>query len=90
MLRDMTKRLQVLFDDRELADIQSAARARNLTVAAWVRRTLRASLEDPAAASNRKLAALRIATRHEFPTGDIDQMLAQIEAGYTDVRDDPD
>ncbi len=30
----------------------------------------------------RKLDAVRVAVRHEFPTADIDDMLAQIERGY--------
>jgi hypothetical protein len=29
-----------------------------------------------------KLRAVRAAARHEFPTGDIDQMLSEIEQGY--------
>jgi hypothetical protein len=33
---------------------------------------------DPA----RKLAAIRAAARHSFPTADIEQMLAEIESGY--------
>ncbi len=81
----MTKRLQVLFDDHELAEIQAAARARRMTVADWVRGSLRAAREDPSAAAGRKLAALRSATRHEFPTTDIEGMLAEIDAGYTET-----
>jgi hypothetical protein len=30
----------------------------------------------------RKLAAIRAATQYEFPTSDIDNMLAEIEIGY--------
>ena len=77
----MTKRLQVLLDDDELLDVQRAARAERLTVAEWVRgalRTARARTVSP----EQKLAALRLATRHEFPTADIEELLAQIEAGY--------
>jgi len=29
------------------------------------------------------LAAIRTAARHAFPTGDIDEMLGDIERGYT-------
>lgn len=79
----MSKRLQVLFDDAELRDIQGIARARGMTTAEWVRQSLRDARDaqarkDPAA----RLAALHAATRHRFPTGDIDQMLAEIERGY--------
>lgn len=81
----MTTRLQVLLDDHEMAEIRAAAQARRVTVADWVRGALRAAREDPTAAAARKLAALRSATRHEFPTADIDGMLAEIEAGYAET-----
>jgi len=82
-LHPMTKRLQVLLDDDELAEIQTAARAGRQTVADWVRGALRAARgEAPAATAERKLAALRRATRHEFPTADIETMLAEIETAY--------
>ena len=81
----MTKRLQVLVDDEELAEIQTAARARHLTVAEWVRGALRAARDDPSATAERKLSALRRATRYEFPTAEIDVMLAEIEAGVAEA-----
>jgi hypothetical protein len=34
-------------------------------------------------AERQKLQALRLATAHSFPTADIDEMLAQIEDGYS-------
>ncbi|MEP6640055.1 MAG: antitoxin [Chloroflexota bacterium] len=79
----MTKRLQVLFDDIELKKIQGLAKRRGMTTAEWVRMSLRAAREsqsrkDPATRS----AILRAAARHAFPTGDIDQMLGEIERGY--------
>lgn len=84
ILQAMTKRLQVLLDEDELAEIQAAARARRVTVADWVRGALRAAREDPPATAERKLATLRRATRHEFPTADIDAMITDIEAGYAE------
>ena len=81
----MTKRLQVLVDDEELAEIQTAARACHLTVAEWVRGALRAARDDPSATAERKLSALRRATRYEFPTAEIDVMMAEIEAGVADA-----
>ena len=39
----MTKRLQVLLDDEEFAEIQDLARRRHQTTAAWVREALRAA-----------------------------------------------
>jgi predicted nucleic acid-binding protein len=39
MLHSMSKRLQVLFDDAEMRELQRAARAERMTVAEWVRQT---------------------------------------------------
>ncbi|MGH2357619.1 MAG: ribbon-helix-helix protein, CopG family [Candidatus Limnocylindria bacterium] len=75
--------MQVLLDDDELGEIRRAARRRRVSVAEWVRQALRAARaaeggKDPL----RKLEAVREAVRHSFPTGEIDQMLAEIERGY--------
>jgi hypothetical protein len=79
----MSKRLQVILDDREMKEIRTLARRKRMTVAAWVRGALRAAkTEEPAASPDRKLRALAAATAHSFPTADIDEMLAQIERGY--------
>lgn len=79
----MAKRLQVLLPDPEYREIQRAARARHLTVAAWVRQALsNARRREPQVGAGAKLEAIRAAVRHDYPTGDIDRMLADIEAGY--------
>jgi hypothetical protein len=79
----MSKRLQVLLDERELRDIQRIARARRLTVAEWVRQALRAaSRQEPLGDVGKKLEVVRGAARRAFPTADIDQMLQEIERGY--------
>jgi hypothetical protein len=79
----MSKRLQVLLDERELKEIQRLARDQQMTTAEWVRQALRARRRaEPTANAKKKLDAVRLATRHRFPTADIDEMLAQIERGY--------
>ncbi len=81
----MTKRLQVLFDDDELGEIQQLARRQRMTVAEWVRQKLRAARAAEAVADpRRKLEVIRTATAYSFPTGDIDKMLTEIERGYLD------
>jgi len=81
----MSKRLQVILDDAEMKEIRTIARRRRMTVAEWVRGALRAAkAEEPATDPRRKLQTLRAATTHSFPTADIDEMLAQIERGYTE------
>ncbi len=79
----MSKRLQVLFDEEELAEIQEIARRRRTTVAEWVRQALRsARMSEPRFDTGKKLEAVRMAARYDFPTGDIDRLLGEIEQGY--------
>ena len=80
----MSKRLQVVLADKELKAIREDAKRHGLTVSEWVRQALRlarqgSSSRDPA----RNLAAVRAASRHDFPTADMEQMLDEIERGYT-------
>ena len=78
----MTKRLQVLLDDDELATIQRLAKVRRTTTAEWVRGALRAAVEvESRPGSAVKLAALRRAAAHEYATGDIEQLLEETERG---------
>ena len=54
-----------------------------MTVAEWVRRTLReASQQEPSVDSDKKLKVIRAAVEHAFPVSDIDAMLGEIERGY--------
>ena len=79
----MSKRLQVILKDPQYREIQRVARSRHMTVAEWVRQALEAARHQESAGSiDQKLNAVRLATGHEFPTGDVEQMLAEIEAGY--------
>lgn len=81
----MSKRLQVLIDEKEWVEIQRAARSRRMTLAEWVRQALRTARQhQPQRDSEKKLKAIRAAARHSFPTGDITQMLSEIERGYLD------
>lgn len=83
----MSKRLQVIVDDAEMKQIRGVARRKKMTVAEWVRQALRAARTiEPPADPRRKLEALRAAVAHRFPTADIDEMIAQIERGYSDER----
>ena len=85
----MSKRLQVLLEEDELSEIQQAARRHRMTTAEWVRQALRlARRAEPRSDAGKKLAVVRAATRHSFPTADIEDMLKEIERGYgpADVR----
>ena len=84
----MTKRLQVLFDDDELAEIKRLARRERKTTATWVREALRAArTASTYPEAEEKLRAIREATTYAYPTGDIDALLADIERGYADAHD---
>ena len=81
----MSKRLQVLLEDAEMKEIRTIARRKRMTVADWVRGALRAAkAEEPGADPLRKLQTLRAAMEHSFPTADIEEMLTQIERGYSE------
>lgn len=78
----MSKRLQVILDVREYRSFQQLAREMGLSLGEWVRQALRrtagaVSRKRPQA----KLKAITQARRHRFPTGDIDDILADIERG---------
>jgi hypothetical protein len=79
----MTKRLQVILQDPEYREIQRMARGRRMTLAEWVRQALDlARRREPLGSTGKKLEVIRAAAQHDYPTGDIDSMLAEIERGY--------
>ena len=80
----MSKRLQVILSDEELLEIQRIAELKQMTVAEWVRQTLRAARRGESSGDpTHKLAVIRAAARNSFPTAEIDEMLAQIQSGYS-------
>jgi len=79
----MAKRLQVILRDPEYREIQRVARSRHMSIAEWVRQALQlARRHEPSTDTGKKLAAIRAAARHSFPSGDIEAVLAEIESGY--------
>jgi hypothetical protein len=85
----MTKRLQVLFEDDELRELQRVARQQRMTTAEWVRKSLRAARDaDGGADTSQKLAAIRTAAAFSFPAGDIETMLDEIERGYVSTDEE--
>ena len=82
MLMGMSTQLQVVMSDAEAASLRQAARRAGLTVSEWARRTLRAARDAQAGPSpDGRLAALDRALTCNHPTGDVDEMLAEIERG---------
>jgi len=79
----MAKRLQVILQDPEYREIQKMARARRMSLAEWVRQALDlARRREPLGSTGKKLEVIRAAAQHDYPTADIDTMLAEIEKGY--------
>jgi DNA helicase IV len=79
----MAKRLQVILKDPEYREIKRAARSRQMSIAEWVRQALaEAHRRQPVGRVGKKLEVIRAAARFDYPTGDIDRMLAEIEMGY--------
>ncbi len=80
----MSKRLQVLLDEAEFEELREEACRHGVSVSSWVRQALReARRREPRGDADRKLAAVRQAVRHEFPTAEIEDMVAEIKWGYT-------
>jgi hypothetical protein len=79
----MAKRLQVILKDPQYHEIKRAARSRRMSVAEWVRQALdQAQRRQPVGEVGKKLEVIRAAARLDYPTGEIDRMLAEIESGY--------
>ncbi len=79
----MSKRLQVILDDKEMREIQRVAKHEQMTVAEWVRQALRSARRKvPTTDTNKKLRVVHTAAQHSFPTGEIDQILREIDQGY--------
>ena len=78
----MSKRLQVVLGDDEWRQLDETARREGITLSEWVRRALgEARRRTPGGDLGTKLAVVRAAVGHQFPTGDIDQVLDEIERG---------
>jgi hypothetical protein len=79
----VSKRLQVLMEEEEYAQLRNAAQSVRLAVGEFVRRELRRSCAAlDARPADAKLKVLRKALQNDFPSGDITQMNEEIEAGY--------
>ena len=79
----MSKRVQVVLTDDEFEELQRVARSEGMTVSDLVRRALRqARISRTPVDTDTKLAVLRSAVRHNLPTADIEDVLADIERGY--------
>lgn len=78
----MSKRLQVVLPDDEYRAIEDAARRQGVPIARIVRESLRRTAAENAETDlDARIAAVLRFARFAGPTGDIDQILRQIERG---------
>lgn len=78
----MSKRLQVVVSDEEYQAVAETAKRRGVPIAEVVRDSLRRTLpDDDDAPPEQRIAAVLQFARFAGPTGDIDQVLEDIEAG---------
>lgn len=79
----MSKRLQVLMDSKEYNAFSKMAKANGMSLGEWVRQSLRKAARSTVIRNStdriRKLKL--IAASSNAPTGDIEQMLSEIESG---------
>ena len=80
----MSKRLQVMMPDDEYRAIADIARRQGKPLSRLVRDSLRTTVaEDLQVAPEQRIAAVLRFARFAGPTGDIDQLLFEIERGRT-------
>lgn len=72
-----TRRLQLLVSEPLAADIRRVAQRRRVSQGEWVRRAIERALEEESFESNPLEALASLGA----PTGDIDQLLREIEEG---------
>ena len=78
----MSTRLQIVMSDAEAASLRQVARRAGLTASEWARRALRAARDAQAGPSpSSRVDALDRALACNHPTGDIGELLADIERG---------
>ncbi len=73
----MSKRLQVLIPDGLDARVRKAAQRKRVSKGEWVRRAIEHALEDRSGEADPVARLAQLGA----PTGDIEQVLAEIEAG---------
>ncbi len=78
----MSTRLQIIISSQEAEEFKQTAVREGLTLSAWARQAMRHfQRRHLGSTPARKLAALERALTCGHPTGEIGELLAQIEAG---------
>ena len=77
----MNIHLQVPLSEKEYVDLKAIASRRGQSVHDWARDVLMKTRSEQAHTVQSKLQAIAEAAKHSFPSGDIEDMLAEIEVG---------
>jgi post-segregation antitoxin (ccd killing protein) len=77
----MSKRLQILLSDKDHTLLRVAAKKRGLDVSKFVRLAIYRELEQNADGLDQRMNRLMRLASHEGPTGNIEQILSEIEQG---------
>ena len=78
----MAKRLRVILQDPEYREIQHMALAPHVNRRVGPASAGSGASREPLGGAGKKLEVIRAEAQHDYPVGDIDSMLAEIEKGY--------
>lgn len=81
-MRETRKRCRIFLNAEEYADLERIAAGREMSVEEWIADISRQALADYHERSERIKRATETALKCQHPAADIEQMLAEIEAGY--------
>ena len=77
----MHVRLQLLLSEKEYKDLKAISSRCGQSVEGWAREVLLKTRNEHSHTIESKLQAIAESAKHSFPSGDIEDMLAEIESG---------
>ena len=81
-MRETRKSCRILLTAEEYADVECIAAGRDLSVEEWISDRTRRALAEYYKQVERIDKVIEMSAQSQHPTADIEQMLAEIEAGY--------
>lgn len=81
-MRETRKRCRIFLNAEEYADLERIAAGRDMSVEEWIADRTRQALTDHHKQVERIDKVIKMSAQGQHPTADIEQMLAEIAAGY--------
>ena len=81
-MRETRKRCRIFLNAEEYADLERIAAGRDMSIEEWIAERTRQALTDHHKQVERIDKVIEMSAQGQHPTADIEQMLAEIEAGY--------